>query len=116
MKAIQFTVTVPRYAFGLVLGALAPAAYVGPFSCTQYRDLPVPQLPGSDWVMVRTRYRGICGSDLGTIRLHSSPSLSPFTSRAFVLGHEQVGTVVELGGGVTELGGWPRASWTSAHC
>jgi threonine dehydrogenase-like Zn-dependent dehydrogenase len=97
MKSIQFTATVPRYVFGLVLGALTPAAYVGPFSCTRYRDLPVPPLPGPDWVRVRTRYGGICGSDLGTIRLHSSPSLSPFVSPSFVLGHEQVGTVAEVG-------------------
>jgi threonine dehydrogenase-like Zn-dependent dehydrogenase len=48
-------------------------------------------------VRVRTRYGGICGSDIGTITLHASTTTSVFTSFPFTLGHENVGVISELG-------------------
>jgi threonine dehydrogenase-like Zn-dependent dehydrogenase len=62
--------------------------------------VPEPPLPNREWCKIRVRYGGICGSDLGLIFLHNSPSLSVFTSFPFTLGHENVGTIVELGAGV----------------
>ncbi|MBI5709960.1 MAG: alcohol dehydrogenase catalytic domain-containing protein [Candidatus Eisenbacteria bacterium] len=46
---------------------------------------------------VRTRLGGICGSDLAVVSLAASPATSPFSSFPFVLGHENVGEVVEVG-------------------
>jgi threonine 3-dehydrogenase len=103
MKAIQFTVSVPRYLLGRILGPVLPSAYVGPLGCTRYREVPVPALPGPDWVRICTRYGGICGTDLSTVYLHAAPSLSPFSSRTFVLGHEQVGTIAEVGENVHDF-------------
>jgi len=97
MKALQFTVSIPRYIFGLALGPLYRPAYYSRLSCVRLRDVPEPELLGPDWVKVKTRYAGICGSDLGIIRLHSSPGLTPFSSQTFTMGHEQVGTIVEMG-------------------
>jgi L-iditol 2-dehydrogenase len=51
-------------------------------------------------VRVRTRMGGICGSDLNVITLKASPSTSPFSSFPFVIGHENVGEIVEVGRGV----------------
>lgn len=98
MKAVQFRVSIPRYVFGLIAERFTPAAYLGRFSCLQYRE-DVPQLRplGPDWVTIRTRLGGICGSDLNIIRLRESPSLSPFGSKIFTLGHEQVGNIVATG-------------------
>jgi threonine dehydrogenase-like Zn-dependent dehydrogenase len=48
-------------------------------------------------VRLRTRLGGICGSDLNVITLGASPSLSPFSSFPFVLGHENVAEVLECG-------------------
>ena len=45
---------------------------------------------------------GICGSDLNVITLKASPSTSPFSSFPFVIGHENVGEVVEVGRGVRD--------------
>jgi threonine dehydrogenase-like Zn-dependent dehydrogenase len=59
-----------------------------------------PELIGPDWVKVKTRLGGICGTDLGTITLHTSPYYSPFSDFPFTFGHENVGTLVELGAGV----------------
>jgi len=100
MKALQFTVSIPSYLFGLVLGPLHRPAYYSRFSCVRLRDVPDPELLGPDWVKVKTRYGGICGSDLNLIRLHGSPALTPFMSQTFTIGHEQVGTIAEMGEGV----------------
>ena len=97
MRAVQFVISVPRYVFTLIAGQLYRPAFYGPLSLVQYRELPEPQLPGPDWAKVKVRYGGICASDVGMIRLTESPSLSPFGSERFTIGHENVGTLVEVG-------------------
>jgi threonine dehydrogenase-like Zn-dependent dehydrogenase len=56
-----------------------------------------PPLPGPDWVRVRPRLAGICGTDLGLLTGHASSILSPFASFPAVLGHEVVGLVEDTG-------------------
>ena len=55
------------------------------------RDVDEPELPGPDWVRVRPRLAGICGSDLATIDGKSSRYFEPIVSFPFVPGHEVVG-------------------------
>jgi threonine dehydrogenase-like Zn-dependent dehydrogenase len=71
--------------------------------CTQVRDIPEPTLPAGDWVRIRTLLGGICGSDLNLVSLHVSPSTSPFSSFPFVVGHETVGVVSEVGPDVSTV-------------
>ena len=97
MRAVQFVLSVPRYVFTLIAGRLYQPAFWGPLSLVQYREVPEPQLPGPDWAKVKTRYGGICASDMGLIRLTESPALSPFGSERFTIGHENLGTLVEVG-------------------
>lgn len=101
MKGIEFRRSLPRYA---VLKLLAPrlrALYsMRNLLPIRYGDVPEPRLPGDRWVRVRPLLAGICGSDLSTILAKGSPYLAPLTSMPFVLGHEVVGRVVEVGGGV----------------
>ncbi len=61
------------------------------------RELPEQKLPTAQWVRVKPILSGICGSDLATICAKGSPYLSPLTSTPFVLGHELVGRVSEVG-------------------
>lgn len=103
MKAILFNATIPRYITGLLLGRLSTPLLWSGLSCTSISDGPPPDLPGPDWVRIRTRYGGICGSDLGAIRLKSSPYFSPFVSFPYTFGHENVGTIAEVG---PEAGDW----------
>jgi L-iditol 2-dehydrogenase len=103
VKAITFEAPIPRYLVTRAAGALADRLYVGPHACTRYREVAAPDLPGDDWVRVRTRLGGICGSDTNIITLGASPSASPFSSFPFVLGHENVGEVAELGAGVRDF-------------
>ena len=97
MKAIQFNPAVPRYIFGRAFGGAFPSVLWSGLSCTQYADVPEPALPGGDWTKIKTRYGGICGTDLSTLRLHTSLYLTPFCSFPSVYGHEGVGTIFEMG-------------------
>jgi L-iditol 2-dehydrogenase len=97
MNAIQFDLSVPRYVAGKVLGAVYKPLYWSGLSCVRYRQTPEPTLPGPDWVKIQTRYGGICGSDWNLIQLHDSPYLSPFGSQQFIVGHENLGTISEVG-------------------
>jgi L-iditol 2-dehydrogenase len=97
VKAITFEAPIPRYLVTLAAGKLSSELYVGPHACTRCREIATPELPGDDWVRIRTRMGGICGSDTNIITLGASPSASPFSSFPFVLGHENVGEIAEVG-------------------
>lgn len=103
MRALVFNPTIPRYLTAKALGKISRQALWGPFAPLQFRDIPDPPLPGEEWVRVGVRLGGICGSDLHTIHLDTSPALSAFTSFPFVMGHENVGTVLETGRAVSGL-------------
>src|SRR5918999_3106089 len=97
MKAITFAAPIPTYLTTLLAGKVSDTLYVGPHACTRLADTEMPALPSDRWVRVRTRMGGICGSDLNVITLKASPSTSPFSSFPFVIGHENVGEIVETG-------------------
>ncbi|MFH0939634.1 MAG: zinc-binding dehydrogenase [Planctomycetota bacterium] len=99
-KAIQFFRSVPRWLLVRALAARWPAAASGALSCIRLSDVAPPPLPTPEWVRIKPRLSGICGSDLSAIACKGSPYFSPFISTPFVLGHELVGNLVEIGGGV----------------
>src|SRR2546428_9802647 len=103
MKALVFNPTIPRLLSTKAWSRVSRAALWGPTSPLQYRDIVEPPLPGEDWVRVGVRLGGICGSDLHTIHLDTSPAMSALTSFPFVLGHENAGTMLEVGRGVPAL-------------
>ena len=90
MKALLYERSLPRYAAARVAASVAPGlgARVGPLSLA---DIEAPELPGPEWVRVRPRLSGICGSDLATIDGQSSRYFEPIVSFPFVPGHEVVG-------------------------
>ncbi|MBX3003052.1 MAG: alcohol dehydrogenase catalytic domain-containing protein [Anaerolineales bacterium] len=100
MKAVQFNFTIPRYALGLAVAKLAPSLLWSGLSCTSMQEVAEPSFPTAEWVRIRTRLGGICGTDLGTIYLHTSPYFSPYSDFPFTFGHENVGTVSEVGAAV----------------
>lgn len=103
MKAVTFDGAIPRYVLTRTVGSLAPGLLTGRGRCTRMQDIDEPALPGEDWVRVRTRLGGICGSDLNLVGLGVSPSTSPLSSFPFVIGHENVGVIDEVGRGVSGL-------------
>lgn len=104
MKALVFNPTIPRFVATKALSAVSRAAVWGPLAPLQYRDTPEPPVPGEDWIRVGVRLGGICGSDLHAIHLDVSPILTAVTAFPVVLGHENVGTVLETGRAVTQVG------------
>ncbi len=89
MKALEFSRKPARYAAAMIAGAIRPGggAAVGPL---RLRDLDRPELPDDNWITLRPRLAGICGSDLSTIDGHSSRYFEPIVSFPFVPGHEVV--------------------------
>jgi threonine dehydrogenase-like Zn-dependent dehydrogenase len=103
MKAIQFNATIPRYVIGLAGQKIYSPVLWNGMSCTSLVNVPEPTLPNDEWVKIKTRYGGICGTDTGTIHLHTSPYLEPFGSYPLTLGHESVGTVAAVGARAGDL-------------
>jgi len=110
MKAIQFEGTVPRYVYSTVAGSIIRNAYYDRFSNIVMRDVRPPELPTPEWVRVKTKYAGFCGSDKNLILLHDSPSTSPYASFPFTIGHENCGYVVEMGAVAAERLAHPGAA------
>ncbi|MFB4164307.1 zinc-binding dehydrogenase [Alteribacillus sp. JSM 102045] len=104
MKAIQFDLNLPKYAVSKAMGKMNPSLYVnGPFTCVQLREVKKPELPTDEWVEVKVKYGGICGSDLNLISLKDSPATSPFISFPFTIGHEIAGTISKVGSKVEQV-------------
>ncbi len=101
MKALLFTITVPRYLALQILGRVSPRYFFeGPCATVSLREVPEPSLPGRDWVKIRVKLCGFCGSDLNLLMVRDSPMASPFTSFPCIFGHEFCGVVAETGPGV----------------
>jgi threonine dehydrogenase-like Zn-dependent dehydrogenase len=100
VKAVCFNVSIPRYLLTYTLGKIYPPILWSPLAMVQYREVPEPELPGPDWVKIKTRYGGICGSDMGMVLLHVGFALEPLNSSSFVIGHENLGAIAETGAGV----------------
>jgi L-iditol 2-dehydrogenase len=100
MKALTFEYNIPRYLLTGAIDRRWPRILFSPVAPVRLRDIPEPELPGDEWVKIRPRIAGLCGSDMGIITCHESLTLQPFASYPFVLGHEVCGEIVEKGSAV----------------
>lgn len=103
MRAIQMKATTGRFLVGLALRRVIPGILWSGLSCTVASEVPEPALPADDWVKIRTNLGGICGTDMKSVHLDISLYYSPLASTSFVLGHENVGTIAEVG---AQAGDW----------
>lgn len=89
MKALRFERKATRFLAAGLAGRLAPGkgAGIGPL---RLADLTEPEVPGDEWVRIRPRLAGICGSDLSMIDGRTSPYFEPIVSFPFTPGHEVV--------------------------
>jgi threonine dehydrogenase-like Zn-dependent dehydrogenase len=102
MRALVFENSLPRLVATKLLSAFTPRAYVGALAPIQLREIGEPRLPAPDWLVLRTRLCGLCGSDYKQVFLNGAFD-NPMTSMISfpqVLGHEVVGVVESLGPGV----------------
>lgn len=63
----------------------------------EIRDIEVPKMPGGDWVLIKVKAAGVCGTDL-----HIWHDQFPYWPPV-VLGHEFSGEIVETGEKVKEF-------------
>jgi threonine dehydrogenase-like Zn-dependent dehydrogenase len=104
MKALVYDLSTPRIILSKLLGCIYPSAYTGRFAALQYREIPDVRLPADDWVLIKTRLCGICGSDykqVFAIGNWDNP-MTALISFPQVLGHEVVGTIERVGPAVTD--------------
>jgi len=64
MKALVYQPSPVRWIICKLLGKLHPPTYWSELSGLKYRKVRVPDLPGEQWVRLRTVLGGICGTDL----------------------------------------------------
>lgn len=60
-------------------------------------DVPTPDLPGENWVVIKSKIAGICGSDLGFLQAKPMPAAEPYFALPIIPGHELFGEVAALG-------------------
>ncbi len=82
-------------------------AVYGPLSPLRLVECRVPELPGREWVRLKTILGGVCGTDLALISLRQHPAtiLQAFARFPAGLGHENVARIDEVGSGAT---GWSK--------
>ena len=113
MRALQFSRKPARYAAAMVASRVraGAGAAAGPL---RLRDIDPPTGPTDEWVTIRPRLSGICGSDLSTIDGRTSAYFEPIVSFPFVLGHE---VVADVDGPDGTAGGGGRAVLVPVlHC
>ena len=93
MSRLVFSRKPARFAAARLAGTLMPGrgASVGPLSLEPDETLP---LPSPEWLRLRPRLAGICGSDLATVDGTASAYFDPLVSYPFTPGHEVVADVV----------------------
>ena len=104
MQALVCNASVPRQIVSGLLGRLDKRFYFGPYAMIGLSEIPDPALPADDWLVLRTRLCGICGSDYKQVYLNGSMDnpMTALISFPQVLGHEVVGTIERVGPGVRE--------------
>jgi len=105
MKALCFNPSLPRAIFAKALSLFSKDAYWSRGSPLIYTEAPVPELPGPEWVRIKTRLTGVCGSDMAAITLKGSLDnpIKHFISFPMFLGHEIVGEIESVGDAVKDL-------------
>ncbi len=93
MKALVVEEKLRRFAAAKVLSAASKqrAITFGPLKLDEHDPLP---LPNEEWISVRPRLSGICGSDVSAVLGRSSRYFEPLTSFPFTPGHEVVADAI----------------------
>ncbi len=99
MKALVFNYKLSRLALSKILGTFYLKGYLSKLGALRLKEVPFPKLKTNNWLIVRTKYCGICGSDQKQIFLdgnYDNP-ITALLSWPQTLGHEAVGTVNKVG-------------------
>jgi threonine dehydrogenase-like Zn-dependent dehydrogenase len=67
------------------------------YELTSFQDVPEPELIDDDWVKIKVKLSGICGTDIHILEIKQSTYQLNFVSGPAVPGHEIVGVITEIG-------------------
>ncbi len=95
MKALRFSASPTRLAFGFAASRSLPAFCPSRLGPLQLVDLPDPMPADPQWKVLSVRYCGLCGSDRKEIYFETSATnpMSAVVGLPHVIGHEVVGEV-----------------------
>ena len=104
MKAIVYDVNVMGWLACRLLGRVWKGCVWSRLGGVRLVEREIPSLPGEDWVVVKTRLAGVCGTDIAIVSQAVRPDsiLQAYGSRPMLLGHENVAEVVEVGPAVSK--------------
>jgi threonine dehydrogenase-like Zn-dependent dehydrogenase len=104
MKALVYNPTPLNWLTCLWLKRIWSGCLTSPVAGLALKDIEPPELPGPDWVRVRTLLGGICGTDLAILAQKQPPNsiLQAFSSLPMLMGHENVAVVEEVGSAVDD--------------
>lgn len=94
MLALRYHYSIPRYLLSKVAGFWRPRHFFPRLAPLKLKETPFAR-PAPDWVVLKSRLCGICGSDLNLLKGAESYLLEPYASFPCTLGHEVVAEVVE---------------------
>lgn len=92
MKALSVERNTRRFAAAKLMSyaSTKKAVEYGPLSLV---EIDPPRLPTDEWIRLRTRLAGICGSDLASLTLRTSRYFEPITAFPLTPGHEIVAEI-----------------------
>ncbi len=94
MQALVYSQSVPRYLLSRWFYRFWPRRFLPALAPLRLEELSLTP-PGPEWVILRNRICGVCGSDLRLLKGAESLLLEPYASFPAVLGHEVVAEVAE---------------------
>lgn len=105
MKAVLFEYKLSRLAIARIAGTFSKRGYLTQFGFLHLRDLDYPSVINKNWVVVKTKFCGICGSDHKQVFLDGNRDnpMTAIISWPQILGHEAVG-IVDKGSSEIKVG------------
>ena len=104
MKALTYSIEPWKWAACFLAKRFWPGCLLSSIGGLELANLQVPELPGDDWVLIKTLIGGICGSDVALVGQGHPPNsiLQAYTSQPMILGHEGLGLVDQVGPAVDQ--------------
>ncbi|MHA2005684.1 MAG: zinc-dependent alcohol dehydrogenase [Promethearchaeota archaeon] len=105
MNALVFEAKIGKLIRAYLRGKWNRVAYWKKGGPVSIKWVQIPKLISEDWVIVKTVYCGICGSDMKELSLNGALDnpLRTLISFPQVLGHEPVGIIDQIGENVSQL-------------
>jgi len=105
MPALIFEMKMVKLMKVYIRGKRESSGYWKKGSPISIKQVSIPTLIAEDWVMVKTVFSGICGSDMKELTLSGARDnpLRSIITFPQILGHEPVGMICRIGKNVTNV-------------